>query len=317
MAGNLIALFFVGLVALAAVYRFLPGLVFDFSIKLVQLRAGLAKKTILVNEQPITYFIGGTGKPLLLLHGFGADKTNWLMIAPHLVEKYQLIIPDLPGFGESPFLPTKTYSVAGQIDTLERFVKKLGLNEIHLAGNSMGGYLAAKLAEQLRGNVESVWLLAPAGVTTDTHAEGIALIESGDNPLIIETEAAFDRLVELCFETPPPTPQAIRTYLFKKAKERADINRKLFAGLIGGEDIPEENPLKLEDCIAKVPGKVLIVWGDKDRILHPDGLGVLLEKLKETGGPHEGILMSDMGHIPMVERPKETASDFLRFVSEK
>ena len=110
--------------------------------------------------------------------------------------------------------------MAEQIDTLESFVKKLGLNEIHLAGNSMGGYLAAKLAEQLGENVESVWLLAPAGVTTDTHAEGIALIESGDNPLIIETEAEFHRLVELCVEIPPPTPQAIRTHIYKKAKER-------------------------------------------------------------------------------------------------
>ena len=316
MAGNLIAFFFVGLVTLAAIYRFLPGLVFDFSIKLVQLKAGLAKKTILVNGQPITYFIGGRGQPLLLLHGFGADKTNWLMIAPYLVGKYQLIIPDLPGFGESPFLTDKTYSVAEQIDSLASFVKKLGLNEVHLAGNSMGGYLAAKLAEDLEGAVESLWLLAPAGVTTDTHAEGIALIESGDNPLIIETEAEFLRLVELCFETPPSTPQPIRTHLFKKAKERADINRKLFAGLIGGEDIPDENPLKLEECIARVSGKVLVVWGDKDRILHSDGLGVLVEKLKERGATHEGILMSNMGHIPMIERPKEAASDFLRFMSE-
>ena len=110
MAGSLIALFFVCLVTLAAIYRFLPGLLFDFSIKVVQWRAGLQKENIIVDGQPITYFIGGKGEPLLLLHGFGADKTNWMMIAPFLASQYRLVIPDLPGFGESAFLSQKTYS---------------------------------------------------------------------------------------------------------------------------------------------------------------------------------------------------------------
>ena len=296
-----------------ALYYFFPGILFNSSIKLGRWKAGLIKKNIVIGDQTIAYLTGGKGEPLLLLHGFGADKDNWTLIAPYLVAKYQLIIPDLAGFGESPFLEGKTYSPTEQVDLLIGFVRQLGVHKLHVGGNSMGGYLAAKFAQKVGSDVQSVWLLAPAGVTTEKNADGISLIESGDNPLIIHTESDFDRLIRLCFEVPPSTPKAIKSFLFKKARDRAVVNSRLFSDLIGGQTIPEENPLKLEDSIEKIESNIFLVWGDSDRILHVDGLQVLEEKLANANRRHESVMMNNMGHIPMIERPEDTATDFLNF----
>ncbi len=303
------------LFSLVIVYYMFPGLIFVLSLKIGRLKGGLAKKSIVIKDHTITYLIGGTGEPLLLLHGFGADKDNWTLIAPHLKQKFQLIIPDLPGFGESSFLTEKQYSAKDQVELLTVFLQELGVSKLHVGGNSMGGYLAALLAFRLGSDVKSVWLLAPAGVTTDKNEEGVALIESGDNPLIIDSEKEFERLIKLCFEVPPLTPQPIRSFLYKKAKSRAGTNRRLFSDLIGDELPLEGNPLELEKFIGELKARVLLVWGDKDRILHSDGLEVLSQKLDECERDFQSVLMPGMGHIPMVERPKETAQDFLRFSS--
>ena len=299
--------------SLVIVYYMFPGLIFVLSLKIARLKGGLVKRSVVIKDHTITYLIGGTGEPLLLLHGFGADKDNWTLIATHLRRRFKLIIPDLPGFGESSFLNDRKYSAKDQVELLVAFIQELGVSKFHVGGNSMGGYLAAMLALRLGPAVKSAWLLAPAGVTTDENEKGVALIESGDNPLIINSAKEFERLINLCFEVPPLTPQPIKSFLYKKAKSRADANRRLFSDLIGDKLPTEGNPLQLEQFIGELETRILLVWGDKDRILHFDGLEVLSKKLEECRKDFQSVLMSDMGHIPMVERPKETAQDFLRF----
>ena len=297
-------------VALAALYFLAPGAIFAVSVVLGRMKGGLKLKTIDIDDHTISYLAGGEGESLLLLHGFGADKDNWTLVAPYLKRSFTMIIPDLPGFGESSFRSDASYSIDSQVERLVLFVEKLGITKLHIGGNSMGGYLAVALANRLRQSVESLWLLAPAGVTTDEKAEGVILIEQDDNPLIIKTEEDLDRLIQLCFEKPPFTPNPIKHFLLERAKERADTNQNLFHDLIGGE-LPqtEDNPLQLENLVGEMRTTTLLVWGDKDRILHPSGLQVLSGKLQVV----KTIMMSDMGHVPMVERPEQTAIDFLNF----
>ena len=86
--------------ALAAmhIYR-LP--LFNAAIRVQRRKAGLEEKTLRIEGHDIIYLDGGSGETLLLLHGFGANKDNWLPIAPLLAPHFRLIIPDLPGFGDS------------------------------------------------------------------------------------------------------------------------------------------------------------------------------------------------------------------------
>src|SRR5687768_3480772 len=86
-------------------------------------RAGLRYGApISVDGFDIAYLAGGSGEALLLIHGFGASKENFVRIARFLTPRFQVLIPDLPGFGESSKPDNMTYSVPEQVERLHEFV---------------------------------------------------------------------------------------------------------------------------------------------------------------------------------------------------
>lgn len=104
----------------------------------------------------------GSGEPLLLLHGFTGAWHHWRPLLAELVARYEVIAPSLAGHDGGKALPTGTsLDFAGSTDLLEEHLDELGLDTVHVAGNSMGGALALELAK--RGRARSVVALAPAG----------------------------------------------------------------------------------------------------------------------------------------------------------
>ena len=109
--------------------------------------AGLQAKTIRVQGQTFPYLVGGSGDPLVLVHGFTADKDTWGAVARHLTAQYTVIAPDLPGFGDTVRDPNANYSLDTQVENLRVFVQSMGLKRVHLGGNSMGGVVAVYAAK--------------------------------------------------------------------------------------------------------------------------------------------------------------------------
>ncbi|MEU7741860.1 alpha/beta fold hydrolase [Nonomuraea sp. NPDC049158] len=104
----------------------------------------------------------GTGAPLILLHGIGHHWQAWLPVMDRLAASRTVIAIDLPGFGVSPGLPEGTpYTAESLADAVESFCALLGVREPHVAGNSLGGYIALELAS--RGVVRTATALSPAG----------------------------------------------------------------------------------------------------------------------------------------------------------
>jgi pimeloyl-ACP methyl ester carboxylesterase len=105
----------------------------------------------------------GTGPPLVLLHGIGMARQAWDPVVATLAERFELIAPDLPGFGESDPVPAGVEptprALAGVVADL---LDELGIDAPHVAGNSLGGWVALELAA-LRP-VASLTLLSPAGL---------------------------------------------------------------------------------------------------------------------------------------------------------
>jgi len=101
---------------------------------------------ITVKGLKINYLVMGEGKPLLILHGWGSKSANWKKVAEMLIGRgVKVIIPDLPGFGESQ--PPKTvWGLDDYADFVRKFSKKTNLKDFYLLGHSFGGAVAVKYA---------------------------------------------------------------------------------------------------------------------------------------------------------------------------
>lgn len=112
----------------------------------------------------------GSGEPLLLLHGFTGAWHHWRPLLGELVARYEVVAPTLAGHDGGMALPAGTaLNFAGSTDLLEDHLDELGLDTVHVVGNSMGGALALELAK--RGRARSVVALAPAGGWTPRDGE--------------------------------------------------------------------------------------------------------------------------------------------------
>jgi pimeloyl-ACP methyl ester carboxylesterase len=293
------------LIVLGAVYlayRLFPARIFDFAVRMQRRQSGLTRKEVQVGDHRVVYLEGGHGAPLLLLHGFGAEKDHWTQIARFLTPNYRVIAPDLPGFGESSRVESANYGLDSQLERIAEFTRALGLANFHLGGNSMGGYLAAMYAAHAPEQVLSLWLLAPAGVAEAEESELLRLINRGDNLLILDSEDKAKRLVHLLFTKPPFVPEGFAAVWRKRAMALREFSAKIFGEMF-------ENPVLLDARVQGLTTRALIVWGDDDRLLHVSGAA----KLKAMLSNAELRIMPCMGHCPMLERPRETAADFLNF----
>src|SRR5258708_15528788 len=111
-------------------------------------------KKVSVKGIGIAYERRGKGTPMVLIHGYPLDRSIWNEAAPFLEKDFDLVIPDLRGFGESDVVES-TYSVADLAADVAGLLDSLGIERALLAGHSMGGYVALAFnrayAERVRG----------------------------------------------------------------------------------------------------------------------------------------------------------------------
>ena len=130
-----------------------------------------ADKTVLVFGQMIHYFDTGSGPVMVLLHGLGSRKEDWLPVIEPLAQKYRLLIPDQIGFGRSD-KPLLDYSIQTYVDFLNEYLRQLKVERASLVGESLGGWIAGLYAVELSGGahlipVEKLVLVDAAGLKQD------------------------------------------------------------------------------------------------------------------------------------------------------
>lgn len=293
------------LAAVAATLYFYPPALMA-SARLVETHlAGLSSQVVTAGELDFAYYDGGPklGETIVMVHGFGADKDNWLRMARHFSGRYHVVVPDLPGFGESS-RPAGSYDVGTQAERLADFIQALGVGKVHLVGNSMGGHIVALYAARYPDRVRSLALFDNAGVTAPHKSELFDLLEQGrPNPLVVTRVSDYDRLMDFVFVDPPILPAPLKRYLADRAIANQAHYEAVFQQLV-------QRYIPLEPELPKIQAPTLLLWGDKDRVLDVSSLDVMKPLIPHTST----VVMKDCGHAPMIERPAETARHYQAFL---
>lgn len=295
-----VALLMAGLFALTVAA---PGPFSDTILDYERTRSGLVRKQIdLPGGLRYVYLEGGKGEPLMLLHGFGADKDNFTRVARHLTPHYRVIVPDHIGFGESSHPAQADYTAAAQAARLHALAQALGVQHPHLAGSSMGGQIALSYAARYPAEVGSLWLLAPAGIWRAPPSElARSIAAGGKNLLMARNEEEFVQLFSYVMSDPPYMPRFMKYQMAQEGIVHYDLHARIFSQLTGDDT--------LERRVTGLTVPTLIVWGERDRVLNAGG-GELLHQLLPNS---QLITLPGIGHLPMLERDERVAADYLRF----
>ncbi|WP_435605387.1 alpha/beta fold hydrolase [Pseudomonas knackmussii] len=292
----------------AGTFYAFPGTLLASAQFVDRTRAGLSAKTLRVDGLDIRYYEGGPSdaETVLLVHGFGADKDNWPKFARYLTSRYHVLIPDLPGFGESSQPAGISYDVGTQAERLLNFTTALGIGRVHLVGNSMGGQIVAIYAARHPQQVFSVALFDNAGVQAPRKSEFFQRLDKGEaNPLVLTRADDFPTLVDFVFYQAPPMPARLQHYLGERGLARSDMNAQIFSQL-------RDRYIPLEPELPKITAPTLLLWGDRDRILDVSSIDVMKPLLRQPSV----VILRDCGHVPMIERPEESAKDYLTFLGQ-
>ena len=251
-------------------------------------------QTITVNGAKVALKRGGAGAPLLFLHG--ADGLpEWPEILDDLAQSYDVIAPDLPGFGLSE-APPFVDDISDVAYLLMDMLEQMDLRGVRVVGHSLGGWAALEMAVRSCERIHSIALIAPAGI----HVKGSP---KADIYMIDPDEQA-----RIAYADPELGAQAAARAMVSKHQSQAILNRIASARL--GWNPRLYNP-RLERWLHRVHKPVMILWGDTDRIIPPvyaDAFAGLMPAAKL-------VKIAHAGHLPHVEQRAQVGAllqDFLK-----
>jgi pimeloyl-ACP methyl ester carboxylesterase len=296
------------LAGITALYWSRPRLLFDAVRNLLRRRAALARRTVRVGDSEWPYLDGGRmkGEPVVLVHGFGGDKDNWTLYAPYLTPHYRVICPDLPGFGENDHRLDRDYRVRAQAQRLCEFLDALGIDRCHLAGNSMGGFIALQFALDFPERLASLALLDNAGVAGSNASELQQAIERRENPLELKTMTDVERLLAFVYRKPPYLPRQFKRVLLDDALANEQVLDKVF-WILASEGIAGV----LNARLGEVRTPTLVVWGRHDQLIDVSAVDELQRGIANS----VAVILEHVGHVPMLEAPGETAAHHLALLA--
>jgi pimeloyl-ACP methyl ester carboxylesterase len=293
--------------ALVVVYFAAPQWLMHARVDWEARHAHLQEKSVRAGDTRWSYYEGGQGPTLLLLHGFGNGKEVWLPVAQYLTPNFHVLIPDLPGWGDSSRIAHGNYDYSAQADRLRAFVQKLDPGGIAVAGHSMGGAIAGVYAAQYPQDVGALILVDSAGAPPGNSATARAA-KAGRDPAAIEDRADLERARELAFANPPWLPPRFRDVLVARARADRAFEDRVFAQLTapGQRDI-------LTVALPKVTAPTLAIWCRQDRVIDSSALDAIRARL--TSVPRISVTeFNGCGHLSILERPREVADTIAHFV---
>ncbi|MCH7800070.1 MAG: alpha/beta fold hydrolase [Chloroflexi bacterium] len=258
------------------------------------------------------YVVAGEGRPVLLIHGLGASMVVWRENIAALAERFRVYAIDLPGHGDTD-KPDIEYDAESNVEFLRGFVESLGVGQIAMVGNSLGGALAlmtalahpeivSKLALVSSGSLGrevSIWLRLPSLPIVGK------LMTMGpiDSTGFMLRKALFDKSLA----TPELITELRRTNSLPGAREAVSKIIRNFISLWG----VRRRYVRARD-LGRLEMPLLIIWGAEDRMIPPKHA----YRAARANSRVDLHVFSSCGHMPQLERATEFNGIALEFLSE-
>lgn len=253
-----------------------------------------------VNGVRVRYHDIGSGPALVLIHGSGPGASGWSNFNRNveaLSRLHRLIIPDLPGFGQSDMKPVDAPIPGWWVEIMRGLFDRLGIERANLVGNSMGGMVALKIALEHPARAGRMLLMGPGG--------GYPVFSTWPSPAIVNLITAYEGegitadkvkafISASLFDQSAITEELVRQRLEAALDPRIVAQPPMRPGPAGP---PEE--LWRDPRLARLAHETLIVWGREDRVLPLDNGMILMKQM-----PHAQLhVIPQCGHWVMWEKP--------------
>jgi pimeloyl-ACP methyl ester carboxylesterase len=243
-------------------------------------------------------------EPLLLLHGVTMSGSAWADVIPLLAPRHQVMAPTAAGHRGGPQVAGEP-NISTLTDETERYLDSRDLDRVHIAGNSLGGWMAIELAR--RGRALTVCALSPAGFW------------SPGAPDQGEASKKIRRTWRLAHVARPIAPAMLRFVPIRRATMRyvaergdrltPDQARNAMLDLLGCNDL--DQLLQTSDSVAPlnpIPCPITLAWGANDKIFPPHIHGAAARQ-RIPGATY--VVLPDVGHVPMIDNARLTADTIL------
>jgi pimeloyl-ACP methyl ester carboxylesterase len=262
----------------------------------------------------ISLLAAGTGpETVVCLHGLGGTKASFLPTVNALADEYRVIAIDLPGFGESDKPIGAPYDAPWFARSAFAAMDALGLERAHIAGNSMGGRVAIETGLMDRDRVGGLLLLSPALAWLRSRPwvpllralrPELGLIQPAPRPIV---EAIVRQLVPSTNGgwTDAGIDEFLRAYLTRSGRAAFyAAARNIYLDEPHGED-------GFWTRLETLQSDSLFVWGRKDTLVP-----IAFMKHVERALPNARHVELQCGHVPQLERPRETHAAIRKFLAE-
>lgn len=202
----------------------------------------------------IHFYQGGSGDPVVLVHGLGGRAEDWANLMPQLVRDHHRVYAlDLPGYGRSAWPRHASYSIAEESAAVEAFVQNRRLTRFDLGGWSMGGWIAMTVALQHPEQIRRLMIFDSAGLRWNLNWE-TSLFEPN-------TPDKLRRLNKLLMPTAPPAvPGFIQRAIFRYVDRHGWVVKRNMDQMLTGQAL-------LDGKLGALRMPMLIVWGKQDYLI--------------------------------------------------
>lgn len=263
-----------------------------------------------IGDTKIHYRDEGEGKPVLLIHGFGSTLHTWEKIKPELLDNgFRAISLDLPGFGLTDY-PSEDTRVPRDVyfEYMAKFVTAMQLNDLHVVGNSMGGWIAWEMASQYPEAIDKLVLIDAAGYDIEeTNAKAIKNSGRKIFKRFAKTGIAkwlVKSMVKQSYGDKKKVTDELVDFYYSMANREGNIASSMYLA----QNIVEPESEKIKH----IKNETLILWGSKDKLINVRDAAKFSKDLEND----EVIIYQGVGHTPMEENHEQCAVDMVRFFNK-